>query len=89
MNAAAATSLQSYDPDWAARWECSNAVFERLKEIAMARDPSNEGYDRAVEAMELAAAEMGSAYAAQFRTVEEYVEGRLKSLWKSHAWARR
>ncbi|GLR66587.1 hypothetical protein GCM10010909_12670 [Acidocella aquatica] len=83
MSEAAVTPLQSYDPEWAARWEDANAAFERLKALAMARDPSDAGYERAVEAMELAVAEMENAYAAQFRTVEEYVAWRLQWLWKS------
>ena len=86
MSAVAGVALQSYDPDWEARWERANAGFQRWKAIASARDPSDDEYYRALEAMELAAPEMRRAYTAQFRTVEQYHDWRLKWLRNGLAW---
>jgi hypothetical protein len=86
MSAAATIPLRSYDPSWEIRWEDANKVFEHWRAIASAQNPWADEHSRAIEAMGKAGREMQLAYTAQFRTVEEYREWRLKWLWNSHAW---
>ena len=86
MSTATTIPLQSYDPDWEARWERANAEFQRWKAIASNRGSVDAEYYRALASMDAAGTELRRAYTAQFRTVGEYRAWRLKWLWNAHAW---
>ncbi len=73
--------MPDYDPDWEARWDRANALFQQRKSEVEGIHFTAEAYGPAMEALVAAGAAMQAAFIAQFRTVDEYRDWRLNWLW--------
>lgn len=81
MDDTTAPLMPDYDPDWEARWDRANALFQQRKSEIERTHFTDETYGPAMEVLTAAGAAMQAAFIAQFRTVDEYRDWRLKWLW--------